>query len=454
MRIMRFLIVLFAALVVLPLAALSPAAADVDVYTTEGTHHVNGRDWRTRCEPYSATRRCWTEIIATTVTHTDGRYVRSTDWTFNNLTYTAAPRSLWRDNPLAAFGRVGDTHEWTADDGRQWRTECDTATTGGNGCRSYVFASVVEADGAGPAARFHTVSKWVFNSMVRFLPAPPKVGDPLDRIVDPGLRGCVAEAMVSYGSLDAIPALWCDSRGIKTLRGFPAMPRLTDLDLADNALTSLSGLPTLPRLESLSVNDNGLTTLTGMPSLPALTWLDASANSLTSLTGLAAAPRLEALDAWRNRLAGVLDLSTLPRGVKELNLSRNALTRVAGSLPGLDRLLLEHNRIGDAASIVAAAPRLTILDLGGNLVADASPLARLGSLQYLNLHANKLTSVTGLTKLPKLAFLYLHENQITSVNGLQHLPVLDELFLAKNNVQDLRVLKPLHDRGCTIDIWP
>lgn len=53
----------------------SGSGAAVDVYTTPGTHHVNGRDWRTTCEPYSRTKRCTTLIRATQVTRSNGRYV-------------------------------------------------------------------------------------------------------------------------------------------------------------------------------------------------------------------------------------------------------------------------------------------------------------------------------------------------------------------------------------------
>nr|WP_231980520.1 polysaccharide deacetylase family protein [Tessaracoccus coleopterorum] len=55
------------------------ARADFDVYTTPGEHTVNGRQWRTWCEPYSQTARCRTEIRSGGV------------WVFNNLTYLPAP---------------------------------------------------------------------------------------------------------------------------------------------------------------------------------------------------------------------------------------------------------------------------------------------------------------------------------------------------------------------------
>lgn len=140
---------------------------DVDVYSTPGHHQVNGREWRTTCEPYSQTLRCRTEIWATTVTYTNGRYVKTDGWVFNNLTYLPyMTREQWGDNPLA--NDSGGRTFYSA--GRQWKTECDTPTTGYGGCRSYILAlGVVQAvqryDGTWGYFR---ADKWVFNNMVRF----------------------------------------------------------------------------------------------------------------------------------------------------------------------------------------------------------------------------------------------------------------------------------------------
>ncbi|GAB3822335.1 hypothetical protein GCM10028820_32560 [Tessaracoccus terricola] len=129
-----------------------------DLYTTPGLHDVNGRRWMTVCEPYSQTTRCFTYIWATQIHRSGDQYFQLNQWAFNNLTYVAAPKALWADNPLANPG------EWVAADGRRWRTECNTPATGGNGCRSYAEASVVERTGTG----FRTVTKMVFNNIVRF----------------------------------------------------------------------------------------------------------------------------------------------------------------------------------------------------------------------------------------------------------------------------------------------
>lgn len=151
----RILIVVVAAIgLLMPLITAGPAHAridtvstsgwdTVDVYSTPGLHHVNGRYWYTECERYSVTTRCRTELMV-------GSGFAAT-WVFNNLTYLASPRSTWVNNPLAAFGVVGGTHEWTTN-GRRWRSECDTASTGRGGCRSYIW----------------TGGKWVVNNIIRF----------------------------------------------------------------------------------------------------------------------------------------------------------------------------------------------------------------------------------------------------------------------------------------------
>lgn len=137
----------------------APAFAAIDVYSTPGTHNVNGREWRTSCEQYSSNVvRCKTNIKASQVKVVGGKYQSTTGWVFNNLTYLPSPRSSWGNNPLAKIG------SWTANDGRKWRTECDTAKTGRNGCRSYNMATVVEVSGKG----FKKSNKWVFNNMVNF----------------------------------------------------------------------------------------------------------------------------------------------------------------------------------------------------------------------------------------------------------------------------------------------
>lgn len=132
--------------------------SNVDIYVTEGRWSKNNRQWATDCSKYSTSvDRCETKIWATQITRDGGRYVNKSGWYFNNLTYKPAPRSSYANNPL------GYTGSWVSE-GRQWRTECDTALTGSNGCRTFVTADVIERDGS----TYRTRTKEVFNNMVRF----------------------------------------------------------------------------------------------------------------------------------------------------------------------------------------------------------------------------------------------------------------------------------------------
>ncbi|MHA7860895.1 Ig-like domain-containing protein [Tessaracoccus sp. Y36] len=135
-------------------------------YTLPGPHlNLNGRNWNTKCEPYSQTERCRTDIWATVVLIKDGKFVRTTGWTFNNLTYLPfMTKEAWGANPLANAG------EWTAtSDGRRWRTECGTPATGRDGCRSYASVTVYKATAKpGGGYVFSQNNEWVVNNIVMF----------------------------------------------------------------------------------------------------------------------------------------------------------------------------------------------------------------------------------------------------------------------------------------------
>lgn len=147
-----------------PLMEWNPGAS-ADLYVTPGHHFVNGREWRTDCEPYSQTHRCSTDIKATTVTFDGRNYTKKYDWVFNNLTYLPLmTREQWAGNPLGRNGTFTSA-------GRPWRTECDTPATGRGGCRSYVmtYGMVHAEQNANGTWRYYRDDAWVFNNMVRFL---------------------------------------------------------------------------------------------------------------------------------------------------------------------------------------------------------------------------------------------------------------------------------------------
>ena len=135
--------------------------SSVNIYITPGKHTSGGREWRTTCEAYSQTERCRTEIWSTEVEYRSGKFVKNNGWHFNNLTYKESKRALWEGNPL------GNDGKYTIN-GRQWRTECETFTSGRNGCRSYIVADVVQATKNGNSYTYKMVTKEVFNNIVMF----------------------------------------------------------------------------------------------------------------------------------------------------------------------------------------------------------------------------------------------------------------------------------------------
>ncbi len=152
-------ITLSAALLCAWLAPAGVAQAAPDVYATPGVHLVSGRYWQTTCANYSGSViRCTTNIYATKVSNVGGRWYKQNDWVFNNLSYLPSPRAQWANNPLGTKG------EWTAVDGRKWRTECDTPLTGMGACRNFIGATVASEKGG---VVTQTTGE-VFNSMVRF----------------------------------------------------------------------------------------------------------------------------------------------------------------------------------------------------------------------------------------------------------------------------------------------
>ncbi|MDO5735292.1 MAG: hypothetical protein Q4P15_02330 [Propionibacteriaceae bacterium] len=176
MKILRKFLAISAAVVVALASGVTVAhaASPPTVYDTPGGHISGDRLWNTECEKYSSNVvRCSTKIWATQVHLQGGRYVWKTGWTFNNLSYLSSPRASWAGNNL------GRTNNRWVSGGKTWRTECDTATTGQGGCRSYVWTKQVQAKKSGSRWVYSNAEGWVFNNLVLFssakLPAVNKV---------------------------------------------------------------------------------------------------------------------------------------------------------------------------------------------------------------------------------------------------------------------------------------
>ncbi len=165
MHAFRKLFAASAAAIVAMVSGITVAQADTtpSVYNTPGGQISAGRLWNTTCEKYSTNVvRCRANIWGTQVTYVKGRYVSKTGWTFNNLSYLPSPRASWAGNNL------GQSNPSWNSGGRKWKTECDTATTGQGGCRSYVWTKKVIAVKSGSGYVYKNNEQWVFNNLVLF----------------------------------------------------------------------------------------------------------------------------------------------------------------------------------------------------------------------------------------------------------------------------------------------
>ena len=497
----RRLVIAVVALVLAGIGAPMPAHAaptelppyrDLYTFDTQGQSvSRNGRVWRTSCEKYSPkVERCRTEIIASVVKQdAAGRFTTVTGWTFNNLTYVASLwESQWAGNPLARTGT------WTAADGRQWRTECDTALTGRGGCRSYIVADVLEPSTVGGRPSYRWVKKEIFNSQVRFLPAG--MFSPLS-IVDEGLRDALVGKVwpdqrhpaetwpLTRKQLDSVTELvtgpvstW---RGMPQLRNLatmrlgysggqvsfeamPVFPALTTLSLQRAKVKDFVGMPSQPNLAVLDAQSGQIQSLRGLPAMPKMTVLDVSASGLVSLAGMTPQPKLERLAAAWNPLGNLNGLPELP-ALKDLGVS-GTFTSFAGlrSLPALEEFSISaENRPGfvpgecrlTSLAGLPALPTLKRLTLTGCPMPNLSGLRELPSMTDLTVIEGQLSAMGGLTRQPSLRVLNVHSNKIGSYSGADYLwtvaPKLSQLGLHNNPGTDRASLKPLVDAG--VDVY-
>ncbi|RMB62472.1 septal ring lytic transglycosylase RlpA family protein [Tessaracoccus antarcticus] len=122
------------------------------------------------------------------------------------MTYLPSGKAAWKNNPLAT------NKQWTAADGHRWKTECNTAATGKNGCRSYVLSRNVVNTGG----KFVSQSAWLFNNMVQFsskgTPAqttiPPKAPAVANVPVEKAFKTPVAAAAGGAGGTCSASYYW------------------------------------------------------------------------------------------------------------------------------------------------------------------------------------------------------------------------------------------------------
>lgn len=143
---------------------------------------------------------------------------------------------------------------------------------------------------------------------------------------------------------------------------------------------------------------------------------------------------IEGLDLSQNKLHVCMSM-TLLRNLKELNISHNVLSTLAGLPYSLQRLNVSSNELSSLCG-VEALTSLRMLDASGNHLATVD-VSLPTSLEMLVLDNNRLTSFKPLVHLQKLLSLSVEGNAVSHLEDvavLGCLKSLRHLVVAKNPV--------------------
>jgi len=242
---------------------------------------------------------------------------------------------------------------------------------------------------------------------------------------------------------------------------------LTTLNASFSNVTSLSGMECAVNLQSANFSNNTIADLGPLAGLQSLIALNLSQNVLTDLTPLTGITTLTSVDVSYNyqltsvdgleNVAGdvnaagcsISDVSALTgnTGITTLDVSSNQIADAAplATLGSLGELNLNYNPLSSFAPLGSLPATVTRLDLSGTGVTDLSPLASLTGVFALSLNTNALTdadlaAISGMTWLGQL---YVAENQLTTLAALAGMTSLDSIYAPFNLISDLSALAGL-----------
>ncbi len=144
--------------------------------------------------------------------------------------------------------------------------------------------------------------------------------------------------------------LYLHYQGFRSIANLDKYTGVRALWLEHNAIKTLEGLSPCVALSSLFLQNNLISEITHTEALSNLVTLNLAGNRLTHLQGLANLPRLETLDVGKNALASAASIAHLTECEK------------------IKTVMLGHNELDgeDILGVVAAIPKLAVLDLQGN----------------------------------------------------------------------------------------
>ncbi|AOV08758.1 CotH kinase family protein [Sporosarcina ureilytica] len=150
---------------------------------------------------------------------------------------------------------------------------------------------------------------------------------------------------------------------------------------------------------------------------------------------------IEVLDLSNKNLTSIQGLEAFTN-LKELNLSGNLLTD-ARPLAELEYLTIVDLSFNQLSELELASEHIEKLDLEANRLVEIEFIKQLPMLKNLNVRANNVVDLTPLTALSHLEKLNIRGNQIRSLEPLAHMLTLTDLNAQNNQIQSVQPIENL-----------
>ena len=259
---------------------------------------------------------------------------------------------------------------------------------------------------------------------------------PLPYFYDPNLQACFDEQAAAHQwvSAEDVRELVCVERGIRNFYGVEQLIALERLDLSGNRIDDLfplgyMGWPALPNLVSLRLADNAIADVYPLEGYSRLETLWLSGNRGIDFQQLGPIikqnPQLTRL--------GLGDIDLQEPGLPWLNIDTAAIVELDISNTGIEGLWG-----------IQAYASLQVLDAADNRIADVYPLYMtpwFDSLRELNLANNRIVDVMPLQSYTELRTLWLSGNP--GIDFQQLRPIIEQnLSLTRLGLGDIDLQQP------------
>ncbi|KAF6236153.1 hypothetical protein HO173_005782 [Letharia columbiana] len=223
---------------------------------------------------------------------------------------------------------------------------------------------------------------------------------------------------------------------------------IEELDVSNNQIGELNGIPSTVR--RLNIQENCLSDLAAWNSLYNLQYMDVSGNNLQSVQGFHSLVHLRALKADYNEIRSLNGLEDLD-GLISLSLRGNKLRAVDLDNFNLQRLAdldLRDNELIQASNLDQLAS-LKTCDLSYNdlEILDISRSKPLSNLETLNI-SNNCLSFLEVAAMPKLKILNIDKNSIAQIEDLNCLKQLETLSWREQTLTPASSLLEIQYNDC------